>query len=485
MRLLRRALASIGVAVCLFTLPVVAQSPVALRSQEERDVSGSQSSRAEAELLRALKESPQDGSLWFSLGVSRAQLKKIDPAIEAFEKALPLYAEPAAVYFNLGLLYMEKNDLTKAEDAYRRGLVLAPSHAAANQNYALLLMQREDFRDALIPLERLREIRPGDVSTRATLVEAYLKAGLKSKGENEMDDLMNSHLATLPDGLALAKLLLSDREADAARRVLEYLRGSWPTSAAAHGELGLLLSGNAEYSAAAEELKQAVQLDPDSVRFSQGLGEALIGSGQYPAALQFLLAARKKFVNQPNFQYQLAVTDVCLQRFPEAISVLENLARERPNSGKVQFLLGGSYELDGELQKAEDHYRSAIQLAPQEPTYYRVLGSLLQKQGPEHLAESIQLLRKALVLDPTDGESKIVLARCLEKQGVLDEAAALLEQAVASNPASRRAHSALAELYRRQNKLAQAEQEQSIAAKLEDQKMKDWDIWGSPTMDRP
>ncbi len=116
MRSLRRALASIGVAVCLFTLLVFAQSPVALRSQEERDVSRSQSSRAEAELLRALKENPQDGSLWFSLGVSRAQLKKIDPAIEAFEKALPLYAEPAAVYFNLGLLYMEKNDLTKAED---------------------------------------------------------------------------------------------------------------------------------------------------------------------------------------------------------------------------------------------------------------------------------------------------------------------------------------------------------------------------------
>ena len=228
-----------------------------------------------------------------------------------------------------------------------------------------------------------------------------------------------------------------------------------------------------------------MQLDPDSVKYSQGLGEALIGSGQYPAALQFLLGARNKFVNQPNFQYQLAVTDVCLQRFPEAISELENLARERPDSGKVQFLLGGAYELSGALQKGEDHYRSAIRLSPQEPTYYRVLGSLLQKQGPEHLAESIQLLRKALALDPTDAESKIVLARCLEKQGELDEAAALLEQAVASDPASRRAHSALAELYRRQNKLAQAEQEQSIAAKLEDQKMKDWEIWGSPTIGRP
>jgi hypothetical protein len=43
----------------------------------------------------------------------------------------------------------------------------------------------------------------------------------------------------------------------------------------------------------------------------------------------------------------------------------------------------------------------------------------------------------------------------------------------------RRAHTALAEVYRRQHKLAQAEQEQAIAAKLEDKKItKEWDVRG-------
>jgi cytochrome c-type biogenesis protein CcmH/NrfG len=148
--------------------------------------------------------------------------------------------------------------------------------------------------------------------------------------------------------------------------------------------------------------------------------------------------------------------------------------------------MGGAYELEGELQKGEEHYRNAMQLAPQEPNSYRALGSLLQKQGPEHLAESIELLRKALALDPTDVESKIVLARSLEKQGKLDEAEGLLEQAVASAPVLRRAHTALAELYRRQQKLAQAEQEQSMAAKLEDEKItKEWNIWGPKSTGDP
>ena len=486
MRLFNRKLVSAAVGLFLFAPIVLAQSPVAVVSQAERDMRAGQYSRAEAELFSALRKDPQNGSLWFLLGVTRAQLKETDPAIEAFEKALPLTAEKAPVYFNLGLLYMENTEPAKAEEAYGRGLALDPSNIPANQNYAYLLMQQGAFVEAVIPLERLKEMRPDDVSARATLIEADLRAGFKSKGENEIDELLSSHVVTLPQGLALAKLLLADQETDSARRVLESLTSSWPTSAEAHGELGLLLTEKEQFKEAAKELEQAVQLDPGSEKYSLGLGKALLSSEQYPVALQFLLGAEKRFVNQPNFPYQLAITDICLQRFSEAISVLENLERERPDSGKVQFLLGGAYELTGELQKAEEHYRSAIRLAPQQPTYYRVLGSMLQKQGPEYLAESIQLLRKALALDPTDAESEIVLSRCLEKQGELDEAASLLEQAVVNEPASRRAHSALAEIYRRQQKLAQAEQQQSIAAKLEDEKItKEWDIWGPKSAGGP
>jgi len=476
MWLLKRSPVGAGVALCLLALSVLTQSPATLLSQAEREMTAGQYGRAESELLRQLRTDPKNGSLWFLLGVARAQLKETDPAIEAFQKALPLSAEQAPIYFNLGLLYMEKNDSAKALEAYNRGLALDPSNVPANQNIAFLLMQQGEFREAIRSLERLKESSPTDVSVRATLIEAYLKAGLKNKGGNEIDELMSSHMITLPQGLALADLLAAHQEADAAQRVFESLRSTWPNSAEVRGELGLLLTEKEQFKEAAGELKQAVQLDPDSEKYSKGYGEALLSSKQYPTAFQFLSDAKKKFPNQLNFQYQLAFADVGLQRFPEAISLLEALASKKPDSGKVQFLLGGAYELQGDLQKGEDHYRNAIQLAPNEPNSYRALGALLQKQGPEHLAESTRLLRKALAIDPTDAESKIVLARCLQDQGELDEAAALLEQAVASEPALLRAHTALARLYHRQKKLTQAEQEQAIAAKLEGEKItKEWD----------
>lgn len=486
MRLLKRTLVSTGVAVCFFALSMFAQSPAASPGQSDREMRDGQYLRAEAELLRALKSNPQNGSLWFSLGVTRVHLKKIDLAIEAFEKALPIYSEKAPVYFDLGLLYMEKNDLPKAEDAYARGLALDPSNVPANQNDALLLMHRGAFHDALVPLQLLKEANPSDVSARATLIEAFLKAGLKEQAKTEIDELLSSHIVTLPQGLALAKLLAAHRETDLAQHIFGFLRSTWPASAEAHGELGLILEEKEQFNDAAVELGRSLQLDPGSLKYSLSYGEALISSQQYSVALEFLQGALKKFADQPNFRYQLALTDICLQRFSEAADVLESLTQARPDSSKVQFLLGGAYELQGELQKAEGHYRSAIRLGPRESKYYRVLGSMLQKQGPEHLDESIQLLRKGLTLDPTDSEIKIVLARCLEKQGELDDAAALLEQAVVSEPASRRAHSALAELYRRQEKMALAEREQLIAASLEDQKItKEWTIWGAQSAGDP
>lgn len=486
MRLLKRTCVSTRVALWLFALSVFVQLSAALFGQDKREMTASQYARAESELTRQLRTNPQNGSLWFLLGVARAQLKETDPAIEAFQRALPLTAEKAPIYFNLGLLYMEKNDPAKAVDAYNRGLALDPSNVPANQNFAILLMQNGKFREAIPPLERLKESSPADVSVRASLIEAYLKAGMKDKAENEIDALLSTHVVTLPQALAVAKLLTAHQESDLAERVDEYLINTWPNSAEAYGELGLMHTEDEQFKEAAKELRRAVEIDPDSEKYSLGYGEALLSSEQYPVALPFLLDATKKFPNQLNFQYQLAVTDLGLQRFPEAISVLETLASKKPASGKVQFLLGGAYELAGELQEGEDHYRKAIQLAPQEPSSYRALASLLQKQGPEHLDESIQLARKALALDPSDAETKIVLARCLERHGHLDEAAALLEQAVASEPASRRAHTALAELYRRQQKLAQAEQEQSIAANLEEETItKEWTIWGRRTTGGP
>jgi tetratricopeptide (TPR) repeat protein len=459
-------------------LAILSQSPDVLVRQAQEDLQAGRYSQAECEISRALQAEPRNWNLWYYLGVTRVQLKETGPAIEAFEKARLLAPQEAPAYFGLGLLYMQKGDIDKALEAYRGGLARDPTDVAANENYALLLMGKGAFREAVEPLLRLKRVRGDDVSTRATLIEAYLRARMKSEGEAEIDQLLTAHLATMQEELSLAKLLSADRETEAAEKVLKHATSTWPDSAEPHGELGLLLIQSAQYEDAVGELGRAVQLDPNSARYSLGLGEALLRWRHDPIALQFLMAVREKFGQLPAYKFQLGLAYFYLTRYPMAIQEFEDLARERPKASRVQYFLGGSYQAMGDLKKAEDGYRKAIALKPDEASYYTALASLLKKENPADLAEPHRLLEKALALNPSDQEGKLLLASCFELEGKLTDAQTLLEQLISNNPGSHNAHAALARVYFREKRVEEAEQQKSIAAKLEADKLKGVSPWG-------
>jgi tetratricopeptide (TPR) repeat protein len=459
-------------------LALLSQSPEVLIRQASEDLKAGRYRRAEEEISCALKAEPRNWNLWYYLGVTRVQLREPGLAIEAFEKARLLAPQEAPAYFGLGLLYMQKGDVDKALEAYRGGLARDPNDIAASQNYALLLMGKGDFREAVEPLLRLKRLSGGDVSTRATLIEAYLKGGMKAEGESEIDQLLMAHLATKQEELSLAKLLVADRERQAAEEILRHAVVTWPDWAESHGELGLLLIQEENYERAVNELGRAVQLDPQSAKYSLGLGEALLRWRHDPVALQYLLAIREEFGELPIYKFQLGLAYFYLTRFPMAIQQFESLAREKPKSSRVQLFLGDSYQAMGDLRKAEDCYRKAIALNPEEAPYYTALASLLKKENPADLAEPGRLLGKALALSPTDQEVKLLLASCFELEGKLAEAQALLEEVIRRSPGSRNAHAALAQVYYRQKRVEDAQEQKSIASKLEADKLKEISPWG-------
>ena len=479
-----RGVGNLGICPLLL-LVILSQSPSPLIRQAQEDIKAGRYSQAEEEISRALEAEPRNWSLWYYLGVTRVQLKETGPAVKAFEKARQLAPQEAPAYFGLGLLYMQRGEVDVALEAYRGGLARDPNDIAANQNYALLLMGKGDFREAVEPLLRLKRLSGNDVSTRATLIEAYLRAGMRSEGEDELDQLLTAHLATTQEELSLAKLLIADREGEAAAKILRHAAATWPDSAAAHGELGLLLTQREQYEPAVNELGRAVQLDSHSAKYSLGLGEALLRWRHDPIALQYLLAIREQFGGLPIYEFELGLAYFYLTRFPMAIQQFESLSREKPKSSRVQYFLGGSYQAMGELKKAEDCYRKAVALKPDEASYYTALASLLKKENPADLAEPHRLLEKALALNPTDQEGNLLLASCFELEGKLTEAQTLLEEVISRNPGSRNAHAALAQVYYRQKKMDDAQQQKSIAAKLEADKLKEISPWGPAELGGP
>jgi Flp pilus assembly protein TadD len=478
-------------AVILGTFPLLLATALLGQSNEvsvrraQEDIKAGRYSQAEEDLSRAVKAEPVNWKLWSDLGVVRVQLGKGELAIKAFERASRVAPQEAPPYFGLGFVYMKKGDPEKALEAYRDGLARDPNDLAANQNYAFLLTQDGDYRKAVEPLKRLKNLQPETISTRATLIEAYLKAGMKDEGEAEINQLLSAHLATMKDELSLAKLLLADGEGRPAAEVLQHAATTWPEAAESHGDLGMVLIQAQQYEAAVGELGRATQLDPNSAKYSLGLGEALLRWRHDPVALQFLLAVQPKFGELPLYKFELGLAYYYLTRFPQALQEFEGLAHEEPKSSQVQYLLGGAHQAMGDLDKAEECYRKAIALKPDGATYYLTLASLLKKVHPADLTEPVRLSEKALALSPDNEDVKLLLASCYQTQGRLAEAQAMLEAVVASDPDFRAAHVALAQVYFRQQKIQDAEQQQSIAAKLEERKQNEVSPWGPGGVGKP
>jgi Flp pilus assembly protein TadD len=475
----------LGICALLLDAALLGQSTELLVRQAQEDIRTGHYSQAEQELSRAAQANPADWKLWNNLGVLRIQLGENASAIKAFEKARGAAPQQAPPFFGLGVAYMKTSDFDKAEEAYRAGLARDPSDVAANQNYAYLLTQNGDFRDAVEPLKRLKSLQPGNVSARATLIEAYLKAGMKNEGEIEVSDFLNAHIAKMPEELSLAKVLIADRNPEAAARVLENAAATWPDAAEPHGDLGLLYIRGGQYEPAVRELGRAAQIDPDSAKYSLGVAEALLRWRHDGPALQFLTAIQPKFAALPLYKFELGLAYYYLTRFPEALQEFEGLAQEQPRTSQIQYLLGGTYEELGQLDKAEACFRKAIALKPDAGQYYQVLAALLKKVHPADLAEPISLSERGLALNPDNEDLKLLLASCYQAQGKLAEAQGLLEALVNNDPDFRAAHVALAQVYFRQRRLQDAEKQESIAARLEDRKQSEVSPWGPGGVEGP
>ncbi|MFO7892087.1 MAG: tetratricopeptide repeat protein [Longimicrobiales bacterium] len=84
--------------------------------------------------------------------------------------------------------------------------------------------------------------------------------------------------------------------------------------------------------------------------------------------------------------------------YGEAVRSLREAARRMPSRPEPRFNLGYTYEVVGRLWSAEEQYRAALELAPDEPDYLESLARVLLRRGRRG-DEVEELLRRALALE--------------------------------------------------------------------------------------
>jgi Flp pilus assembly protein TadD len=97
--------------------------------------------------------------------------------------------------------------------------------------------------------------------------------------------------------------------------------------------------------------------------------------------------------------YENGVRLLDRQQYEQGIAALVNVIEAAPNVTAVRIDLGIAYARSGDLDKAEESFKKALQLNPRHPIAYNELGMVYRRKGK--FAEARASYEKALELFPT------------------------------------------------------------------------------------
>jgi tetratricopeptide (TPR) repeat protein len=324
----------------------------------------------------------------------------------------------------------------------------------------------------------------------------HLRAGTEAEKQQHFDVAIAEFKKVtelepaLPEGFVnLGQAYMEHQNYGAAIAPLKHALELAPDLAAAHQLLGYALLAQGY---AAEAIPHLVRIQETTA-----LGIAQIATGQLQQAVENLQAALAKHPNDPDLLYYLGRASGLLSK-----QSIDTLLAAYPDSARAHQALAENYFVLRQMPQAEKEFLEALRLRPDTPELHLELG--LVYAGSSQWPKAEEEFRAQSKLQPGNAEAAYRLGAALLQQGKAREARTELQRAdrlqpdmpetlyslgkaaaLAGDPAaaekawlkllsiekgsnlSAQTHFALAGLYRKQGKTAEAEREMQEFQKLQ------------------
>ena len=361
---------------------------------------------AEQGLERALELRPDSLAAWIRLGDVRLDLARTEEARRAFEKALDLDPDAAAAIFGLGRVESALGRPEAAVEHFERALKLQPQASVIHYPLAQAYRRLQRTADAERELRRRGDRRvhfpdpPVDeLSDLETLIAFRVLRSLAQDPEVPAEQLLTfavSHLGQVEGTIEPLERVLA-----------EWIeQGTSPDRVARlHYAAGGILVRQQEDARALEHFRSAVRRDPDFLDAHVKLANALARSGRLEEAVGELDRALELAPADRELRLKRATALLNLGRTREAVESLRRLARQAPDDPTPTIRIAEALEAAGELEAADQEYRSALSTAggengftaPAQARIHRAYGALHQRRG--RFEAAVEQYRRALELD--------------------------------------------------------------------------------------
>ena len=217
-----------------------------------------------------------------------------------------------------------------------------------------------------------------------------------------------------------------------AKTEAERLAGDTTNSRQIQMQLGIIALGQKHYAEAESYFQKLYSRDAD-VHPLAGLVSTYVAENLPDRALQLLEAEEKRAPGALGTEALTAATAQALGKLDLALSKLQTIAAQAPDSAEVQIRIGDLQRKQGNMHAAIDAYQRAQKLDPKQAAIDAVIASAQEESGDKD--DALVNYRKALVQTPDDPYILNNLAYLLtETGGDLTEALRLVTVAVRKAP---------------------------------------------------
>jgi tetratricopeptide (TPR) repeat protein len=339
-----------------------------------------------------------------------AQAKSPSPSESKPVQSSPRKVDRAASYYHYALAHMYEEQVTvygrselanKAIEEYRLAIEADPSSEFLTSGLAELYVKTGRIRDAVLEAQDIIKRDPNNLEAHKLLGRIYLRSLGDMPGGNGSDNVL--------------KLAIEQYE-----RIVKIE----PNNIDDHLLLGRLYRLNNDLQKAENELKTAVQLDPNSEEAITTLALLYSEEGDTAHALQ-VLSAVPATGRSAKLYSALGTTYEQRKDYKNAIEAYKKAIQlDRDNLDAIRGLAENLLN-DGQMDAALDQYKVIADANPEDAQTYLRIAEIYRKQEKYDLA--LENLKKAETMVPDSMEVPYNVALVYQAQGRNDEAAKILQ----------------------------------------------------------
>jgi tetratricopeptide (TPR) repeat protein len=352
-------------------------------------------------------------------------------AVQASPRSFDLKVRWASMLLNTGT----KEDVTTARNALREALTLRGTDERALYLSSVAERRTGNFPEAESAARKLMAQNPRNANGFVALAETLEERRQYQAVVDALAPAMGAFRSAQNSARALAILLphlgfayQQVGQFDKAITTFEEARKVSPRDPSITGYLISAQMSARNFGAAAELARQARTQDPDNLTLARLEAQALRQSGKPDQAFAVLEGVTQKRQNDPDAFIALAELYSDAGRGPQAVKVLQDAQAKFPNESSVAFELAAVFEKQKRFTESEAVFRQLIARQPDHAGALNYLGYMLAERG-DRLAESVELIQRALKIDPDNGSYLDSLGWAYFKSGKFDLAAEHLKRA--------------------------------------------------------